>query len=145
MNAQLRRTVRNLALASAGLLFASSCSLPPRGSYNSVQGSENGAEVTRNSPNRNLQESIELRNIVQARKEGMLVVQVDLVNKLDRAISFQWGVEWFDRSGLVIDYGPAHYRPERFSGRQSKTVKLVAPSPEATSWKIQIGSRDEVQ
>lgn len=145
MNAQVRRLVRSTALACASLLLANACSLPPRGTYNTVQGSENGREVTRNSPNRDLENSLEQRNIVNVRKEGMLVVQFDLVNKLDRALAFQWGVEWYDRSGLVIDYGPAHYRPERFSGRQSKTIKIVAPSPEAVSWKLLIGSRDEVQ
>lgn len=136
------RSIAAQAIATAAVLCA--CTSAPRGTYNSVSGRE-GGQVTTHTPNRDLENSLEMRNIVQVRKEGMLVVQLELANRLDRALSFQWAVEWYDRSGLAIDYGPAHYSPERLSGRQSKTIKLVAPSPEAESWKLQVGSRDEVR
>lgn len=129
----------------AALALLCACTSTPRGTYNSLAGKEGGAEVARISPNRQLENSLEMKNIVQVRKEGMLVIQLDLVNRLDRALAFQWAIEWYDRSGLVLDYGPAHYRPERLSGRQSKTIKIVAPSPQAESWKLQVGSRDEVR
>lgn len=138
------RTVLHVALA-ASLVVAGACISTPRGSYNTVEGSEHSKDVKRTSPNRDLENSLEQRNIITGRKEGMLVVQFELVNRLDRAISFQWGVEWSDRAGFVIDYGPAHFRPERLSGRQSKTVKIVAPSPEAEQYRLLIGSRDEVR
>ncbi len=130
------------ALAIAALLCA--CTSAPRGTYNSISGRE-GGQVTTHTPNRDLENSLEMKNIVQVRKEGILVVQLELANRLDRALAFQWSVEWYDRAGLVLDYGPAHYRPERLSGRQSTTIKLVAPSPQAESWKLQVGSRDEVR
>lgn len=138
----------NLSRATTSFgLFAllCACTSTPRGTYNSLSGKEGGAEVSRVSPNRELENSLEMKNIVQVRKEGMLVVQLDLANRLDRALAFQWAIEWYDRAGLVLDYGPAHYRPERLSGRQSKTIKVVAPSPEAESWKLQVGSRDEAR
>lgn len=132
-------------LFAAGLALLTACVSEPRGSYNSISGSENSAESKRFSPNRELENSLEIRDIVRVRKDGILIVQFQLVNKLDRALCFQWGIEWRDRSDLVIDYGPGHYSPERLSARQSKTIKIVAPSPEAESWKLQVGSRDEVR
>jgi uncharacterized protein YcfL len=132
-------------LAVLGVALLGACTSAPKGTYNTIEGSENSREVKKFSPNRELENSIEQRNIVLVRKEGMLVAQFDMVNKLDRAISFQWGIEWRDKAGLVIDYGPSHFRPERLSGRQIKTVKVVAPSPEATAYTLQIGSRDEVR
>lgn len=132
-------------LAVVGVALLGACTSAPKGTYNTIEGSEHSNEVKRFSPNRELENSIEQRSIVSVRKEGVLVVQFDMVNKLDRAISFQWGIEWYDKAGLVIDYGPSHFRPERLSGRQSKTIKIVAPSPEADTWKLQIGSRDEVR
>jgi uncharacterized protein YcfL len=132
-------------LAVLGVALLGACTSTPKGTYNTVEGSEHSSEVKKFSPNRDLENSIDMRNILQVRKEGMLVVQLELVNKLDRALSFQWGVEWYDRAGMVIDYGPGSYRSERLSGRQSKTIKIVAPSPEADTWKLQVGSRDEVR
>lgn len=136
------RSIAAPALALAALLGA--CTSAPRGTYNTVSGRE-GGQVTTHTPNRDLENSLEMRDIVQVRKDGMLIFQFELVNKLDRALSFQWDVEWRDRSNLVIDYGPAHYRPERLSGRQSKTIKVVAPSPDADSFRLLLGSRDEVR
>lgn len=132
-------------LFAAGLALLTACVSEPRGSYNSISSSENSADTKRFSPNRELENSLETRNIVNVRKDGILIVQFELVNKLDRALSFQWGIEWRDRAGLVLDYGPGHYSPERLSARQSKTIKIVAPSPEADSWTLQVGSRDEVR
>jgi hypothetical protein len=131
--------------AVLGVALLGACTSTPKGTYNTVEGSEHSSEVKKFSPNRDLENSIEQRNIVLVRKEGVLVAQFDMVNKLDRAISFQWGIEWRDKANLVIDYGPSHFRPERLSGRQIKTVKVVAPSPEATGYTLQVGSRDEVR
>lgn len=140
-----KHNLSRASLSVAALALLGACTSAPRGTYNSLTGKEGGAEVSRVSPNRELENSLEMKNIVQVRKEGLLVVQMDLTNRLDRALSFQWAIEWYDRSGLVLDYGPAHYRAERLSGRQSKSIKIVAPSPEAESWKLQVGSRDEVR
>jgi len=136
------RGITFAALTAASLLCA--CASTPRGTYNSVSGRE-GGQVSKHTPNRELENSLEMRNIVQVRDNGLLVVQLELANRLDRALSFQWAVEWYDRAGLVIDYGPAHYSPERLSGRQTKTIKITSPSPAAESWKLQVGSRDEVR
>lgn len=132
-------------LFAAGLALLTACVSEPRGSYNTISGSENSGESTRFSPNRDLENSLETHNIIKVRKDSMLIIQFELVNKLDRALSFQWGIEWYDRAGLVLDYGPGHYSPERLSARQSKTIKIVAPSPDAESWKLQVGSRDEAR
>ena len=115
------------------------CTSPPSGSVNSFDGKH--TEVG----NALLNSALEIRNIVRAEKNGLKVAQFELHNRHSTALAFQWTVEWYDRSGLKIQYGPAHWEPERLAGSASKTLQIVAPSPDADSWKLQVGSRDEVQ
>lgn len=118
-------------------LFA--CTSPPSGSVNRYDGS--GAEVG----NSVLHAALEMRNIVRAEKNGLMVVQVELHNRRTAPLAFQWSVDWFDRAGLKILYGPQHWEPERLAGSASKVIQMIAPSPDAVSWQLQVGSRDEVQ
>ncbi|MCY3000762.1 MAG: YcfL family protein [Planctomycetota bacterium] len=127
------------SLLPLALVALVGCTAAPRGSVNSFDGKN--TEVG----NALLNASLEIRNIVRAEKNGLKVAQFELHNRHSTALAFQWTVEWYDRSGLKIQYGPAHWEPERLAGSASKTLQIVAPSPDADSWKLQVGSRDEVQ
>src|SRR5687768_17264421 len=85
------------------------------------------------------------RDVTEVRDNGVLVVQFDLVNTRQGPVAFQWTIDWFDKAGLKLDYVPQSWTPERLPGGSSKTIKRVAPHPDATSWQLQTGSRDEVQ
>jgi uncharacterized protein YcfL len=115
------------------------CVMAPSGSVNSFDGKN--TEVG----NALLNSALEIRNIVRAEKNGLKVAQFELHNRHSSSLSFQWTVEWFCRAGLKLQYGPQHWEPERLAGGASKTLQIVAPSPEADSWKLQVGSRNEVQ
>ena len=145
MNSRTQKRALLTTLALAGALSAAACRMAPRGSYNSVESGRPGQDPVQTIGNRDIANSLELRNIVEARQNDLKIVQVELVNRLGRAIQFQWSPVWYDRSGIVIDYGPAHFEPVRLSGRQTKVIKFIAPSPAADTWKLQYGSRDEVQ
>jgi uncharacterized protein YcfL len=115
-----------------------------QGQVNRYQGAEGMRETKADEPNALLAASLEMSHLVQNRVNGMLVVQFDLVNKRSFPQSFQWSVDWFDTAGMSIAYGPQHWTPERLAGSAAKTIKVVAPTPEAASWRLQVGSRDEV-
>lgn len=121
------------------LLPLVACTAAPSGSVNRYDGK--GTEVG----NALLNAALEMRNIIKAEKNGLMVVQVELKNRRTTPLAFQWSVEWYDRAGLKINYVPQHWEPERLAGSASKTIQMVAPSPEAVSWQLQVGSRDEVQ
>ncbi|MBM3989747.1 MAG: DUF1425 domain-containing protein [Planctomycetes bacterium] len=132
--------MKNLLLPfSLSLLPLVACTTAPSGSVVRYDGK--GTEIG----NSLLNAALEMRNIVRAEKHGLMVVQVDLKNRRTTPLAFQWSVEWYDRAGLKISYVPQHWEPERLAGSASKTIQMVAPSPEAVSWQLQVGSRDEIQ
>jgi uncharacterized protein YcfL len=128
-----------LLLASLALFSLAACRVTPQGSVNRTDGKS--TEVG----NSLLNAALEMRNIVKAEKNGLMVVQLELRNRRTSPLAFQWTVEWYDRAGLKLSYVPQHWEPERLAGSASKTIQMVAPSPEAVSWQLQVGSRDEVQ
>lgn len=139
----MNRMTRLLPLLA--LLGAGACIVPPEGSVNRISGGEGRPGTTKEVGNRALDSALEMRNIIRAEQNGLMVVQLDLVNRKGGPLAFQWSVEWFDRAGLKLDYVTQNWTPERLAGGASKTIKIVAPSPEATGWQLQVGSRDEIQ
>jgi uncharacterized protein YcfL len=133
------------ALAAAALLALAACTSAPKGVVNRFRGGEGQCDVVKVRNNVTLDRSLAIENYVHARKNDVLVVQFDLVNTLQSPLSFQCTVEWFDRQNLKIDNVAQVWTPERLAAGASKTIQIVAPSPEATQWQLQTGSRDEVQ
>jgi uncharacterized protein YcfL len=125
------------------LAAALACSTPPRGSQNEIRGSEHGQIVT-SEKNRALAQRLAIVNPLHRRRDGYLEVQFELQNKESRAIDFAWAIDWFDQAGFHIDAG-RQWKPVSIGGFGSTTLTAVAPHPDATSWKLQITSRDEVQ
>jgi uncharacterized protein YcfL len=134
-----------LAIAAASLALASCTTSGPTGVVNRFRGGEGQRDVVKVRNNAMLDTALQLANPVHSRPNDVLVVQVELVNTRQSPLAFQWTVEWFDQQGLLVDYATQNWTPERLAAGASKTIKLVAPSPAATSWQLQTGSRDEVQ
>ena len=140
-------SARTLSLVATALALAFGCRTAPHGVVNRYSGGEGRASIQSEESNAFFANAIKMPadRMIQTRVNGLLVVQLDLVNTRQAQMAFQWTVDWYDRAGLKIDYGPQHWAPERLPAGASKTIKIVAPTPDATSWQLQIGSRDEVQ
>lgn len=132
-------------IAAAALTLAACTSSGPTGVVNRYRGGEGQRDLVKVRNNAVLDAALKIENLVQTRQNGVLVVQFELVNTRQGPVAFQWTADWYDRQGVLIDYTAQHWAPERLAAGSSKTIKLVAPSPEATSWQLQFGSRDEVQ
>jgi hypothetical protein len=128
-------------LAVLGAALA--CSTPPRGHQSSYRGSEHG-EIVASEKNRALAQRLAILNPLHKRQDGYLQVQFELENRESRALDFAWAIDWFDQAGFHIDAG-RQWKPLSLGGYGSTTLTAVAPHPDATSWKLQITSRDEVQ
>lgn len=140
---RLHRMLR-APLNALALTALAACTMPIEGQVNRYQGGEGQRTPTLEEGNKILAASLETTNFVHTRVNGLLLVQFDLVNKRTFPQAFQWTIEWFDRAGMKIDYGPQHWTPARLAGGAAQTVKAMAPVPEATNWRMQVGSRDEV-
>jgi uncharacterized protein YcfL len=133
------------ALLAAVLISTAACTLPPQGPVNRYSGNENPNSLQKVEGNTTLASNLETKNIVTARRNGLLVVQFDLVNKSSWPQQFQWTVDWQDRQGLQVANPTRHWEPMRLAGYASQTISVVAPNAAAESWQLQVGERDEVQ
>jgi uncharacterized protein YcfL len=135
------------ACVIASLVLATACTVTPRGSVNTYSGNSDprATQMVEGNPMFAANIEIPTKSIITTRKNDLMVVQFDIANKSSQQMGFQWTVEWYDRQGLLVQNTTRHWEPMRLAGKASETVSIIAPTREAESWKLQIGSRDEVQ
>jgi uncharacterized protein YcfL len=143
MRPQRRSAPRWLALV-AGLCLLTACESTPRGSQNQYQGRE-GGQMTAIEGNPSLARSLSIKNPLHKRQSDRLVVQFELANTRSNPLRFAWAIDWFDAAGFRIADNTRHWEPVRLGGEGMTIVQVVAPTPEAASWKLQVTSPDEVR
>ena len=72
-------------------------------------------------------------------------VQFDLVNTRSTQTEFAWAIDWFDDSGFQIANTARHFEPMALGGGAVVTLNVVGPTPSASSWRLNVTSRNEVQ
>jgi uncharacterized protein YcfL len=137
-----RRKTPWIALAAA--VLASACTSAPKGEANRYEGTEGGT-INAVEENRALARELAIKNALSKRENDRLVVQFDLENRRSSRLEFAWAVDWFDAHGFQIADATRRWEPISISGYAVQTLKVVAPRPEATSWRLQVTSRDEVK
>jgi uncharacterized protein YcfL len=70
------------------------------------------------------------------RVDGVQVVEVDLENQGQETLEFAWSVEWFSRSGEEVLDLEGVWTALRLEPGQRASLELVAPAPDADSWKL---------
>ena len=70
------------------------------------------------------------------RRQGRMVVELDLKNSSERAIDFAWSVEWMDRSGAALPGAAAVWRALRLEAGERTPIEIEAPHPSASSWRL---------
>jgi len=137
-----RRKTPWIALAAA--VLASACTSAPKGEANRYEGTEGGS-INAVEDNRALADDLAIKNAISKRQDGRLMVQFDLENRTSSRLEFAWTVDWYDAHGFQIDDATRRWEPVSLGGSAAKTLKIVAPRPEATQWRLQVTSRDEVK
>ena len=139
------RKLLSVACIAGALFGAAACTATPHGSVNIYTGGEGARSMQSVEKNTMLANDLEIANRVSTRRNDLLNVQFDLVNRRGTQVAFQWTVDWFDKDGLKVPDATQHWEPVRMPGYASNTITIVAPSAAATQWQLQVGSRDEVQ
>jgi uncharacterized protein YcfL len=138
---------RNLLWAPAltAAVLLSACSSTPRGSQNQYEGAEGMAQMHRIEGNQALAKRLEIRD-PRMRKlaDGRSQVQFDLHNRHSTAVEFAWAIDWFGADGFQISDSSRHWEPVAIGGNGSHVLTIVAPTPHAVAWRLQVTSRDEV-
>jgi len=128
----------------AGLALASGCASHHRGNQSTFEGSRDGLIVT-SETNKALARRLAIVNPIHRDQNGYMQIQFELENRESRQVDFAWAIDWFDQSGFHIDSNQRHWQPTSIGGYGSTTLTAIAPHPDATSWKLQITSRDEIE
>ena len=140
MNSQ--RKAPWLALAAAVLVSA--CTSTPEGKANRYEGTEGGT-IKAVEDNRALAGDLAIKKAVSKRENDRLIVQFDLENRRSSRLEFAWTIDWYDVHGFQIDDVTRRWEPISLGGYAATTLKVVAPRPKATQWRLQVTSRDEVK
>lgn len=135
-----RKVIYIVLLFSLTCLFACATSssdigigelvLTPEGDYSMV------SNVVLNNPE--LSGHIQIVDINARMKTDIMEAMVSVINKYDSDYNFEYRYQWFDKDGFEIRSVKEHWRPVLISGKETKVLPGVAPSPEARKFKINI-------
>ena len=146
MRDHFTRTVPSICrIAPFMLALAAGCSSTPHGYQNSYRSSEGEHTMQSVEGNETLKRDLAIRDVRSKRENDRLLVQFELVNTRSEALSFAWAVDWYDQAGFHVQDNTRRWEPIALGGFGTQILTILGPTPAATSWNLQVTSRDEVQ
>lgn len=74
-----------------------------------------------------------------AQRNGLLNIQVEITNTSDSNERLFYRFKWLDSSGFSA-WNEEPWKPEIIYGRQKKLITVVAPTPQATDFRLELQS-----
>lgn len=103
-----------------------------------IKGELNSTEYSTNFDNIYLEWNLEVNAPITQEKNGLMMVQVPLLNDAQVDQSFQYQFRWFDATGVAIKAAQRPYEVVTISGRDTAYAQAVAPTPEARKWECAV-------
>lgn len=122
-----------ITLLAASLLFIG-CASGTKTTAVSIKGKLNSTEYSTSFDNLYLMWNLEVNAPITQMKNGLMMVQVPLVNDAPVDQSFQYQFRWFDATGIAIHATQRPYEVVTISGHDTAYAQAVAPTPEAQNW-----------
>ena len=69
-------------------------------------------------------------------RDGLLVVQINMVNRTNNEQEFRYLMEWFDPDGIQIYDSTSVWIRKKVEPRQRINIALVATDPKAVDWRL---------
>ncbi len=88
--------------------------------------------------NRALLRDLQITDIKSRMVNGLMQVQVQVLNKSSRNFSFDYSFSWFDAEGFQVFGVGGHWTPVQVTGNEVKSLIGVAPKPEAQQFRVKI-------
>jgi uncharacterized protein YcfL len=88
--------------------------------------------------NKALLRDLQITDIKSKMANDLMQVQVQVLNKTSRTFTFEYSFNWFDASGFSVVGVGEHWTPVVINGNEVKSLNGVAPTPDASQFKIQI-------
>lgn len=92
-----------------------------------------------------LQNKIEITNLISRQNSnGLMEVQFGIRNSLqETSLDFLYHIEWFDKDGFNIKSITDTFIPVHLGAVEEKTFDIIATSPKAITYKIDIVDYDK--
>jgi uncharacterized protein YcfL len=127
------------AVAIAGCASTSGFEATGKTTWNDEGARELAKDVIINS--RSLAGDIQIMDLQSNRAGDLMRAQVSLRSKDRDTVKAQYRFEWFDLEGMEINANSA-WKPLMLYGRETATVKGVAPDTRAKTFKLKIREPD---
>jgi len=135
---RLSRALAALALVS-GLLALGACQSTRRGTANTYTFTEGHHAMVADVHDSHFADRIQVQDprTVRANPGERIVAQFELHNARSNRIRIEYDIDWFDQNGVEVEF-PGGWTPLSLSGGSNHSVRLTAPTPAVTSWKLQV-------
>ncbi|MCL6582952.1 MAG: YcfL family protein [bacterium] len=135
--------VKKLLLFTVWCLFISACAPVTSSNVGSGQALPQGGGNYAFSNfvlinNKALLRDLQITDIKSKMVNNLMQVQVQVLNKTSRTFPFEYSFTWFDASGFQVVGVGEHWTPVIINGNEVKSLNGVAPTGEATQFKVQI-------
>ena len=126
-----------MKILSLSLLLLAAACLSPLGldkqenTYSAVEGGY-GLVVDKNDVQLG---DVDVANARSSRSAGLLVVDLDLVNRAKRRTPLEWRIHWFTEGGAEVDFQNP-WRPTVLEVRETRHMTLTAPTPACKGWRL---------
>jgi len=95
--------------------------------------------------NQALARRLEIIDVKARIENNIMKAMVQVKNQYDTDYSFEYRYEWYDSKDFEIASVKEHWAPVLISGKETRNLMGVAPSPEATKFKIIIRASHPVK
>jgi uncharacterized protein YcfL len=121
-----------LSLSITAVLALSACATPPPPRPNSIP-----TKVEQHG----VMDYLVVSNIMATKRNHLMAVQAEILNTDSDNQQMFYRFKWLDRNGMVIGDDEA-WQPLLVYAGQRQTINGLAPSPQATDFRILVSSPD---
>jgi uncharacterized protein YcfL len=72
---------------------------------------------------------------------GLLKIQVELLNRTDARQLVNYRFDWIDNAGMQVDTSLSNWKAVSLAGKESKLISAVAPTPDAVDFRLSLIER----
>jgi uncharacterized protein YcfL len=116
----------------AGVLLSAGCST----TSTVVHGDGTETRIMFNDPV--TQKRVQIVDVVDTRKNGLMHAVVTMENLTKRNLRVQYRFRWFDANGAPLMPANDVYLTQLLEGKETAAVQSMAPTPEAVSFRFQV-------
>lgn len=119
------------ALAMAALLLASALSTGQAGAQTIASKLEHLGQST----------YVQVAGLMARERNGLLALQMELVNTDNEPRRVFWRVKWLDDAGFQV-WDDEPWKPALIQGSARQNLQIIAPTPKARDFRIQFNAQD---